>query len=181
MIVYHGSYWQRPDNPSDNLYSTCFVELDSGYNDMGVVYASSGEGVAENFAKRATAYNDCVKVVFKGNLVDGLNVVEYDGNPYVDVEGSEYHVAEERDELYAALQQAGYDCFRIADNYPEGDDISLFCDSHFEIEEVKLLMANGEWTEYVSVQEMEKLHELFVMCLPDSADPDLDFDNGMSL
>lgn len=155
ITTYHGTFWDVDEE---------FDAPSVSYSDLEAIFVSNGQPVAEQF----TAYHGSLPeegsafVVMRGTTTL-RNPFTYDPastpSPWVEVseDEDEYHIANDREELFAALQRSGHRACIIKDNYPEGDDIALFDDEAFEVEDYKLSFDGKTWSEWMSFDEAVEL------------------------
>lgn len=154
ITVYHGTVWDRD-------IDEVFFSPSAGYSDFDVVYFSQSREVAERFAgMRASSSPEGIKVVLQGRLLLTAPST-FSGSarsPYHVVGDSEFHVGNDREELFLALQRARHDAFIIPGNYGDDqgqDDIAVFDDGLFSCETV-IFCLEGQWTEAVPVDNAEE-------------------------
>lgn len=159
MRVFHGTAIQKPESIDDLDEVIIFDNLDLGYSDLNTIWFSESDEVGKHFSKSVArnSVENGIPVLIELELnLDKERVMYFDkSNPYVEIDGSEYHVSKDREELYEILQREGYQAFIIEDNYPHpnGNDIAVFDDSCFSAVSIRVFH-NDMWSGPIKDEEL---------------------------
>lgn len=151
LTTYHGTFWDKEEE---------FERPSVSYSDLEAIFVSNGQPVAETFSSYhgSDPEEGSVFVVMRGTTTL-REPFTYDpvsaSSPWVEVseDEEEFHIANDREELFDALRRGGYDACIVKDNYPEGDDIALFDDEAFDVEDYSLSFDGKTWSEWMSFEE----------------------------
>jgi hypothetical protein len=135
--------------------------LETGYSDLNTIWFSESDDVAKHFAENQVKYsvNDGIAILIELELELDDNKVMYHDNytPLIEINGSEYDPASDREELYEALQDAGYEAYITENNYPQhganANDIAVFDEGLYRTESVRVFH-NGKWSAPIKDEEM---------------------------
>lgn len=160
---YHGTFWVFPD-PGEDPSDSVFLRLDTGLTDLEAVFVTNSLATAEYFSGRSKGKYD-VQVVLKGTLRESdllvLSAEALQSNPWIEIDEREYHVANDREELFEALRRS-HGGISITGNYEGGgDDTAIFDGDMFEADAARLLI-DGEWTDWLPLSEAAETFERFV-------------------
>lgn len=158
---FHGTviYCDEVDSIEDLDFHPSSLELGTG--DLPALWVSE-EGVAERFSRYHSCNTESEIYSVSKVLLNIQNPFIYDphvqASPYVEVDGSEYHISGDREELFDALIDEGYDCIIAMHNYgsDEHDVALLSSEALTEIVSVKLSANQKDWTEYFNLEKAEK-------------------------
>lgn len=164
LKVFHGTAINKPDDLEELPENIIFENLETGYSDLNTVWFSQNKGVSEHFSKSAMGkVEDGIQIILEGELTlddDKVYTLE-PGARIVTLNDCDYDIWQERDELYEALQDSGYEAFIIENNYPtEGlnaDDIAVFDESCFEVKSAQI-KTDDKWS--LSMSEYDQLESV---------------------
>lgn len=168
ITTYHGTFWDQDEE---------FERPSTSYSDLEAVFVSNGQAVAERFSDYhgADPEEGSVFVVMRGTTTLQSPFI-YDPattpSPWVEVseDEDEYHIANDREDFFDALRRHGHSACVIKDNYPEGDDIALFDEEAFDVEDYKLSFDGKSWSDWMSFDEALAYFENGRMLDPDLVD-----------
>lgn len=163
--AYHGTFW----NPEEDIdpSEAIFFEPSTSMSDLDAVWFTNNEDVAKYFTSyhlnEEEKANGALRVILKGSLKP-LKTISFqcDQSPWIEVteDMDEIHV-NDREELYSAMRNNGYNAFIIDDNYQEfgdpGSDIAVLEDDMFECESVALEKSDGSFTPFMSPEKARKV------------------------
>jgi len=161
--VYHGTRWEFEEG------GEYFLAPSKGYSDYETCYFTESEKVAGWFCDYHSTLGASISVVLKGELSLKNPYMRHSEilsrRPWVDIDDQEFHVANDREELYPALMEIGHDAMIIEDNYENqagGSDIAVFGNLEFGCQSVNMCI-DGEWTGFISpddaIRRFEQLQE----------------------
>lgn len=145
ITAYHGTFWERGSE---------FLSPSSSFNDLAAVFVSNSKEVARTFSRYHDPDENSLFVVMKCHVILSSPFV-YDPQSAsglwirISGDGGEYHISNDREDLFAALRNAGYDAFIVKNNYPDGDDIACFYDSSISVNSYSLSTDGNIWTKWL--------------------------------
>ena len=160
MKVFHGTAIHKPERREEVEEEIIFDNLETGYSDLNTIWFSENDDVAKHFAEQQAKYSHTESIAILVELeleLDEDKVMYHDNyDPIVEIDEAEYHSVADREELYEALQNAGYEAYITENNYPQhGDnanDIAVFDEGLYKTESVRVFH-NGKWSAPIKDEE----------------------------
>jgi hypothetical protein len=152
-VGYHGTSWPVPEDP-EYVEDAAFYDLDAGYSDLGVVYATNVEDDAEYFCSWK-ASPGATLVVLRGDMAYS-NPYVWQGEDEIETPDGDYLELDldDRESMFRLVQMLGHDAFIVPRNYPYGgDDVALFDEHLFNAEDARIKLPGQDWSEWMPVQD----------------------------
>lgn len=165
--VYHGTViYHDGEDPEDIDFH--ISDLQVGTGDLPALWVANAEETAEWFSRYHSSDEDNETYAVAKCRIEMQNpyVMEASDGHLIELEDGhgnlfEFHVVDDREELYSTLTGLGYDAFITKNNYGyDQDDIALLDSSCLKsIDAIKLSSDGKNWSEYL---EPDNAQDLFI-------------------
>lgn len=151
-ISIEGEFYHGTTLIDDNFIS----HLEIGYSDYDAIWFSWDESIAESFSSWHYTQDEGIKIIFQVELSSDNIAFLSDG---VVEELKDFYGRFDIREAIPDLVNQGFDGWKTTGSIDEMvyDDFAIFDDDLIDIKSCKLKI-DGEWTEYMNVNDAEKLY-----------------------